>query len=60
MMMKKRYISPATNIVQMFEMETGILYDSFIMKKVQVDQLKNIDGGEEYFGEEADKNWFEF
>ncbi len=58
--MKKRYISPATSIVQMFEMETGILYDSFVTKNVYVDQLKNIDGNKEYFGEQAEKPWYEF
>ena len=52
-MMKKRYISPATNIVQMYELESGILYDSFIMKKVQVDEINNIDGDKEYSGEDG-------
>lgn len=40
--MKKRYISPATNIIQMFEMETGILRDSFLMATPQVDRLRNM------------------
>ena len=59
-MMKKRYISPATHIVQMYELESAVIMDSFVTKNAHVDQLKNIDGGEEYFGSGADKNWFEF
>ena len=46
-MMKKRYISPATNIVQMFEMESGILYDSFVTKNVFVDESHNMNADSE-------------
>ena len=42
MMMKKRYISPATDTVQMYELESAILRDSFLMATPQVDRLRNM------------------
>ena len=42
MMMKKRYISPATDIVKMYELESAILRDSFLMATPQVDRLRNM------------------
>ena len=55
--MKKRYISPATNIVQMYELESGILYDSFINAKVRVKDLENVNDGVQ--GEEPEKFYFD-
>ena len=55
-MMKKRYISPVTNTVQMYELESGILYDSFINAKVRVKELQNVNDGIE--GEEPEKFYF--
>ena len=53
-MIKKRYISPATHIVQMYELESGILYDSFINANVKVKDLQNMNDEEQqekfYFG----------
>lgn len=59
-MIKTTYISPVTRIVEMIDFESAILYSSFVTKNVYVDQWKNIDGNEEYFGKESDKQWFEF
>ena len=60
MIMKKRYLSPVTNVVETFGPESSILYNSYIMKNVYVDELENIDGDAEFFGEEAEKPYFEF
>ena len=39
-MRKKRYISPATNIVQMFELEHSVLTGSMMRLKMRVDPLQ--------------------
>lgn len=41
-MKKKQYVSPATRVVQMYELESAILRDSFLMKSPQVDRLHNM------------------
>ena len=42
-MMKKRYISPATNIVQMYELESNVLLkDSFMVGMPKVDPTHNM------------------
>ena len=46
MMMKKRYISPATSIVQMFELESAILRESHMLANPQVDRLHNMSAPE--------------
>lgn len=46
--MKKRYISPATNIVQMFEMDSEILQGSFVKTRVWVDESHNMNDDESY------------
>lgn len=40
MMMKKRYISPATSIVQMFELEHSVLTGSLVKFRMSVDPLE--------------------
>ena len=46
--MKKRYISPVTNVVQAFEPESSILYDSYMTKSVYVDELHNMNADQAY------------
>ena len=50
-MMKKRYISPVANIVSMFELESGIIMDSFAKTKVWVDEAHNMNADESYTDE---------
>lgn len=45
-MMKKRYISPATNIVSMIELEHVVLAGSIMKVKMKVDPLQ-----EKYYDE---------
>lgn len=45
--MKKRYISPATNIVQMYELESVILRESSMLAAPQVDRLHNMSAPDE-------------
>ena len=39
-MIKKRYISPATHIVQMYELEQAVLVGSNMRVKLKVDPLQ--------------------
>ena len=48
-MMKKRYISPVTNIVQMYELEHSVLVGSVMKMKMKVDPLQ-----EKYYDETDD------
>ena len=45
-MMKKRYISPATHIVQAWELEQAVLVGSIMQMKMEVDPLQ-----EKYYDE---------
>ncbi len=56
-MIKKRYISPATHIVQMYELESAILYDSHIKARVYVDDLDNVNNRVE---DQSEKFYFDF
>ena len=47
-MIKKRYISPATHIVQMYELESAILYNSFVSTRSWVDETHNMNADESY------------
>ena len=49
--MKKRHISPATNIFEMFELESSILRDSFMVGAPKVDPTRNMNEDANYTDE---------
>ena len=56
-MIKQRYISPATKIVEMYELESAILIDSRVKARVYVDDLDNVNNRLE---DESEKFYFDF